>query len=184
MTFKHLVIAAVLALTPVYAGAVTYNGSFNAGGVLDTTHDIDGMGFQGDSIIRASVADAGAAFSETWTFTALESLIVGGEGTVRGASRLTNLGIFFNGIAVALAAGVGDTLTFILPGQPASSGDSVDLTVAWDNFVGQGNDSSTITFDLVTSPDVAPIPLPAAGWMLISAIAGLGILNRRRTRIV
>jgi hypothetical protein len=179
MALRNFAIAAVLAMAPAYAGAVTYNGSFNPGGVLDTAHDIDASGFQGDSIIRASAADAGAAFSQTWTFTALEDLTAGGEGTVRGSSRFSNLSILFDGVAVALAGGVGDTLTFLFPSTVLGAGDDVDVTVAWDDFVGAGNDSSTITFDLVTT-GVAPIPLPAAGWMLLGAVAGMGILTRRR----
>ena len=32
----------------------------------------------------------------------------------------------------------------------------------------------------LTSVEISPVPLPAAGWMFVSALAGLGILRRRR----
>ena len=32
----------------------------------------------------------------------------------------------------------------------------------------------------VAAISVAPVPLPAAGWLFVSALAGMGVLSRRR----
>ena len=42
----------------------------------------------------------------------------------------------------------------------------------WDNFKLKGVK--------VSYEEVAPVPLPAAGWMLIAAVGGLGAMRRRR----
>jgi hypothetical protein len=36
----------------------------------------------------------------------------------------------------------------------------------------------------VRAAGVAPVPLPAAGWMLLSALAGMLVVKRRRARLV
>jgi phospholipase/lecithinase/hemolysin len=38
--------------------------------------------------------------------------------------------------------------------------------------------------DQVRAAGVAPVPLPAAGWMLLSALAGMLVVKRRRARLV
>jgi hypothetical protein len=180
MNVTHLAFAAALALSPAVAGAVTYNGGFNPGGVLDTEHDIDASGFQNDAIIRASSADAGAAYTQSWTFTATEKLIVSGVGTIRQPGFFSGLAVLFDGLAVALLPGAGGTDTFAFPTVGLAPGEDVVVTVSWDDYIGTGGDSSTITFDLTTDPVAAPIPLPAAGWMLLGALGGLGALTRSR----
>lgn len=180
MNLTNIAAAAVIALSPAIAGAVTFNGGFNPGGVLDDSHDIDASGFQGDAIIRVSAADAGAAFLQTWTFTATEDLSVAGVGTVRQPTFFSGLSISFDGAAVAFVAGAGGTQTFEFPTAVLGLGDTIDVTVAWDDYTGSNTASSTITFDIATEAVIAPVPLPAAGWMLLGAMGGLGLLMRNR----
>jgi hypothetical protein len=42
------------------------------------------------------------------------------------------------------------------------------------------NDARGVPDFALAAIDVAPIPLPAAGWMFVSALAGMGFLSRRR----
>ncbi|WP_299674645.1 VPLPA-CTERM sorting domain-containing protein [uncultured Roseobacter sp.] len=42
----------------------------------------------------------------------------------------------------------------------------------WDNFKLKG---VKVSYD-----DISPVPLPAAGWMLIAAIGGMGLMRRRK----
>lgn len=42
------------------------------------------------------------------------------------------------------------------------------------------NDPDVDHDDLVVRIDVTPVPLPAAGWMLLAGLAGMGLLGRKR----
>lgn len=42
--------------------------------------------------------------------------------------------------------------------------------------------SGTATFSIVEAQSPAPIPLPAGGWLLISALGGLGVMRARRKK--
>jgi hypothetical protein len=179
MNLKALVVAAIAVAAPLAANAVTFNGSFNPAPPGPATptlaHNIDNGGFQGDSIMRLDAVDvAGGSF--TWTFTATQDLKVRGVGTLRQPGFITTPSVSYNGGAVALVPGVAETDTFAFPTVALTAGDSVTVTLAWAGFTGTGADSSTFTYDIQTSP----IPLPAAGWMLVSAIGGMGFLARRR----
>jgi hypothetical protein len=52
------------------------------------------------------------------------------------------------------------------------------ITFGWTDAVGGGGQ---VTFTAVAPPP--PIPLPAAGWMLISALGGMAVLARRRKAV-
>lgn len=51
-----------------------------------------------------------------------------------------------------------------------------DTTFAWSNELPRGS-RMNVNFKLT---DIAPIPLPAAGWLLFAGLGGLGVLARRR----
>jgi hypothetical protein len=58
-----------------------------------------------------------------------------------------------------------------------------DLTAPWtltgNAFLEPGRTGSSAAFQIKVT-DVAPIPLPAAAWMLLSAMGGLGVLGWRK----
>lgn len=43
-----------------------------------------------------------------------------------------------------------------------------------------GGSFDAFDLDVISVSEVAPIPVPAAGWLFMSALAGLGLLGRRR----
>ncbi len=57
-------------------------------------------------------------------------------------------------------------------------------TTGTDSFQFQGTVTAagTFGFDLQTKHDVPAVPLPATGWLLLSALGGLGALGLRRRR--
>ena len=62
-------------------------------------------------------------------------------------------------------SGTGIATILVIDTTPAASSDSFD-----------GFDVDGLAVDRTT-----PIPLPAAGWLLIGALTGVGILGRRRS---
>ncbi|CUH41013.1 VPLPA-CTERM protein sorting domain protein [Jannaschia seosinensis] len=81
---------------------------------------------------------------------------------------------FGNGDTLTYGPGIGAT-TLALGGVISQTLSVTAKGVFWHD--GFGNDSFT-----VASIDVAPVPLPAAGWMLIAGLGGIAAARRRRTR--
>lgn len=61
------------------------------------------------------------------------------------------------------------------PTTPIASGVSVTGEIVYDNATGIG-EYSGISY---TINNLAPVPLPAAAWLLLSGLGGLGWLRRR-----
>ncbi len=99
-------------------------------------------------------------------------LLDGGEGfdTIRFYDANTKLGLSFTDIASVSI--LGDVMQLSLESDMASF--LLNLT-SWENFVFRDGNYS---WDQVA--DLAPIPVPAGVLLLASALAGLGIVRRRR----
>ena len=73
-----------------------------------------------------------------------------------------------------------DDFTFKLNGK--------DYTLAFAGFQVNGDtvsqfitqEGASNTAQLIGRFSVAEVPLPAAGWLLVSALGGLGVMSRRR----
>lgn len=65
------------------------------------------------------------------------------------------------------------TFTFDVTFTRTGDGDSAFLTHALVNGASVASESDVF-------PGTAPVPLPAAGWLLLAGIAGLGVAGRRR----
>lgn len=65
------------------------------------------------------------------------------------------------------------------------SGNHFDYTLTWTSiFNGGATNGQTGTWQFTGTGTVAPVPLPAASWLLASGFAGLlGIARRRRQRM-
>lgn len=174
MLVKSLITAAALALAPALAGAVTVGGSFNQPGNNDLFVGTIGSG--------NAISDAGDGFtSVAWMFTAQEDLRVSGTGTVNGVSA------FIQPIEVSYSAdgvtqGVplftfsaieNDTQSYLLPSLLLAPGDIFYVLI---EYAGAIESDADIDFRLTATA----VPLPGAGLMFITALAGMGFLARRR----
>lgn len=65
------------------------------------------------------------------------------------------------------------TFTFDVTFTRTGAGDSAFLTHALVNGASVANESDLF-------PGTAPVPLPAAGWLLLAGLTGLGVAGRRR----
>jgi hypothetical protein len=88
-----------------------------------------------------------------------------------------------------------DTLTLNAAGQTTACTAPLDAYCSWSAVTGSGftgaesavfaPNSQTLSTEFdglqVTTP-VAPVPLPAAGWLLLSGLAGIGAATRRRQK--
>jgi hypothetical protein len=126
---------------------------FNSLVASPTTLSINvASGFSGDvSLFYSSVADA--------TVTVYSDL--NGGGTALATFNLTAN----DSACTTTSFCQWDQLTASLGGQVAKS---ISFTGATD----------VAGFDNIT---IAPVPLPAAGWLLVSALGGMGAFRRRRT---
>jgi hypothetical protein len=83
--------------------------------------------------------------------------------------------------AVEVNPSSGDTLQgLILPTPKAGSGTAPALGFAFNDGSGTGYQSTTQSVGLQVTA-VAPVPLPAAAWLLGSGLLGLGSMRRRRS---
>jgi hypothetical protein len=73
-----------------------------------------------------------------------------------------------------MTAGVSDTMSFVL--RTSGLNDSLTLTDFAVRMAGAGPADRRYQF----GGTVAPIPLPAAGGMLLAGLAGLGLIRRKR----
>lgn len=79
------------------------------------------------------------------------------------------------------------SISSVSQGQTFKIGDK-DYTLAFAGFQVNGNTVSQFvteegqsnTAQLIGRFSVAEVPLPAAGWLLVSALGGLGVMSRRR----
>lgn len=69
------------------------------------------------------------------------------------------------------------------------SGDTSDGFFGWESnelassilgIGGTGTGTAAFTAGQATTPGISPVPLPAAGWMLIAGLGGLAAMGRRR----
>jgi hypothetical protein len=166
MNLKTWIASLLLAFTPAIAGAVT----------LDPT-------------VNPSVSEGGntsASFSyEHDGGSALPFRISGFIATFNNSSSLTTL----NASSYTFTPPGGPAGTPVnLSGTPTGTGSFFDI-VTIPSFTILPGESFTFAYTLAQpgtsasfSFDVAPIPLPAAGWMLLSALGGTAFLSRRRKK--
>lgn len=101
-------------------------------------------------------------------------------GNPNGDDVALSLGAFDFGFVTPFSLGGGLTLNGFSTGLTScSSADPLDCTLnGSDWFLDEGKTSKLGIYANISA--VAPIPLPAAGWLMIAGLGGLAALRRRR----
>lgn len=178
-SFKALVAGlALLAAAPFSAGAVT---------VTDAGVVFSGMNDNGD---LGSFAAGGGADTLAIKFTAGETLLFGagvtGVGTIP-PTMPNDLETITFGISLIgpMDMTVSDTLGNFMFSLQAVTGNGVTTPIeiaSGDMFWLVVNSTGPINdVDVDFTWSTVAVPLPAAGWMFLSGLAGIAVLARRRS---
>ncbi len=182
-----------LRVTATFAGGFSETLTWAAG--IPNVGGVSGTNF--------SLRLPGDTFTATWTLTNLSdslltSLLLEGDSAATGEKvifdkTLPSLGTegsrsgrTFEEAPSLGVDGNGDgtvTVTYLnavtLPGDPPVGDVFANLLVDFSEFA-DGGVAGRFLFRQDT--DIAPVPLPAAGLMLFGALAGMGMLGRRKAR--
>ncbi|XDA97216.1 VPLPA-CTERM sorting domain-containing protein [Sulfitobacter sp. LCG007] len=167
---QALAIATITAALPMAASAATVGGSFVEGGAYNA---LKADGVQGDANVITDSGDG--MMSYVWSFKALEKLVVSGFGTVNFDFQFVNLAYSYNGQSIDVVPGNPGASTVLFPKLKLSEGDTFDVTISFDS----GNRGGDADFALLTE-GVQPVPVPAAGLLLLGGLAGFAGLKRRK----
>ena len=200
-------ISQVVDPTGAFGGQIAAGSTFT----LDYTFDTSTLdGFAGPSwgsyvnaITSVSLAFAGSVGTLQHSFSSLGSTgnISVNDGTPSGAMFLDTFNL--QAMSPYQATGVRDNVTmnlynsastiavgpFASDSMPSSPPDPLDFyllrTFRWEEvFLSNGSVLNTsFVSGTVTSHSVSPVPLPAAVWLLLSGLGGLGMLSRGRNAL-
>ena len=162
--------AAAIALAPVVASASTVTGDLLDGDTTNVTFGVNSpFNFQGG----VTNIVGGATGSFTHTFTVSPSGFGGAAASVDSfnAERFVSVTIsWLTGGASETISGAGligaTVLTTFSP--------SDTLKIEWQTV--DGASLAALSF----GGTITAIPVPAAGWLLLTALGGLGVMARRR----
>ncbi|MDW4498704.1 VPLPA-CTERM sorting domain-containing protein [Sulfitobacter sp. D35] len=168
---KVIAAASFAVVVPFAASAAVVGGSFVEGGA---TNFLDANGPQGNANVATSDGDGMESF--TWSFEATENLIVSGFGTVNFDFQFVNLSYMYNGNNIAVVPSVSNpgTSNVQFPELALMMGERFDVMISFDS-ASRGGDAD---FGLLTSQP-APVPVPAAGVLLLGGLAGFAGFKRR-----
>jgi hypothetical protein len=160
LSLKSLSFAAALAAAPAAASAATVV----AGGFFDSYAAVlsNGSSFTQDFIAGENIL-VDLSFSSSGLPANVSLLRYG----VDGADEPFDVMVFGN-----LASGAGSLvdLSFL-------NGEMFSVMIEPDSAL---SDNTEVGFSIFAETAIAPIPLPAAGWMLLAGLGGIAALSRRR----
>lgn len=160
MNFKALVAAAAIALAPIasHAATVVTGGFFDSFATVLT----GGLGFSSDFVAGEDIF-VDVTFSASG-LPANVSLLMYGVDSAVTAYDVSAFG--------SLATGTGS-----LVGLSFAAGDLFSIVIAPTAAL---TANTEVGFSMAATAAPAPIPLPAAGWMLIAGVAGIAAAARKR----
>lgn len=169
MGIKALAAAACVAILPMTVGAVTVTESINLG--LGSFNNPFAINFEGP------VTEYVATYTNTeGKPIAISAFNLTFQGT--SATQVSNMGWSLSGAPFT-------------PFVPSPSGTGFTSMVSIPDFDLPSGGSFSIAFLELATPtgsgsysfEATPIPLPAAGWLLISGLGGVALLGRRRNKM-
>jgi hypothetical protein len=123
------------------------------------------------------IGNWGADLSAATTATEASGYSIDTTGAATWSAAFTGVGLSLSG-GQDFSAKVGTALNF----YSASGSSRTYVNTQYANSTGAGfwflSSSGDLTYNLPSS--AAPVPLPAAAWLLVSGIAGFGAVGRRR----
>ncbi|SMX22594.1 VPLPA-CTERM sorting domain-containing protein [Boseongicola aestuarii] len=171
MNIKTLTVAALLAAAaPLASVAATIQGEIEIGGEvsLASLNDFTGVDFIGDGIVIVSAGDLSFAKGTAVTLTDID---FSSPGDIWSVGLFSFVATSFSDI---LANGFGGK-DFEAQGVLSAAG--FDNTEGTFRFSSQ---SGRTLASFSSSSFTTPIPLPAAGWLLIGGLGGLAAMKRRK----
>lgn len=170
---KSALVGAVVAMAPLVASAVTVSGQIDISGRVNLyTSDFSATGnvdLDDPGIVLIATGDFAATVSDLVT-AALTDIDFAAPGAIWSVGGFTFTAASFTNIV--------DGLTKSFKAIGSVSGNGFDVTAGTLQFTTQGGGGgATVSFSSTTV-----VPLPAAGFLLIGALGGLGVLSRRRKK--
>jgi hypothetical protein len=180
ISLKALLAAGAMALVAGGASSATVNTPYTLVGTYDGNDcsGVLGQGFEncaynGSPVIaKYNTGEDGGWELNTGTFPGIDSDMF----TLTGTSGSSGLWSYLGTTGVAITAFVlkaGNEFSIYKMNTPGTSFSNID----WSTV--SGKDLSHITF----YDTAAPVPLPAAGFLMIGALGGLAALRRRRRAV-
>ncbi|MES2434928.1 MAG: VPLPA-CTERM sorting domain-containing protein [Pseudomonadota bacterium] len=200
MNFKQnmrcLIAGSALALASaggIQAATVDFNGSPN--GVTSPLVS-DGFSFDVARIVNGNCAALDClALNPEHGNSAADFVIMTLDAITPTAFNVTSVWLYLTGTQSNLVVtgydamgAILNTATYTSPGFPHNTGDTLNFAGLFDNvfsisFTNTGKGNVRVDDINASAVAAAAVPLPAAGGLLIAAMAGLGMFGRRRNKL-
>ncbi|MFC4670156.1 VPLPA-CTERM sorting domain-containing protein [Seohaeicola nanhaiensis] len=169
---KILATTAVAALLPVMASAATISGQMDISGTVNLGTSNFSAGGNVDlndpGIVIQATGDFGLFATAFSTLVSLTDISFGTPGDIWSAGGFTFTATAFSNIVDAAAK------SFVASGY--ISGNGYDQTIGSLSFTTQSSGDATVSFSSTTSP----VPVPAAGFLLVGGLGAMAALRRRK----